>query len=172
MTRLQDIHLDVGESATIGLQMTELQLKSVNSFDPDGFGPAPDAYYFITLNGSPQPIGSMTLNVNAGGDGTMDTSFNVNFQVHVGALDGPIVPLPDQDCFLEAAGIPWHWNVPSQGWAGGVTFFENGTWTTSHDSSHEVIPVPEPPSLTAASLITLLGIAGYGYRRHRAKEAA
>ena len=48
----------------------------------------------------------------------------------------------------------WRINANSYGIAvrqtRGVTFFENGTWITTLDTSHEaiVIPIPEPSTLT------------------------
>jgi hypothetical protein len=154
MNRLESIDLVPSSSTTIGLQIVMLQLKSVNLFDPDGPGPAPTSYYFVTLTPDQQPLGSMTVNVDAGTgpgnwSGTIDSTFPVNFDVHIGALGGPVV-LPAQTCILSSSGIPWYWNDPSTGWANGVTFFENGTWITTLDTSHEaiVIPIPEPSTLT------------------------
>ena len=158
MYRVSDINLNPGESATIGLQMAFLQLASVGPFDPDGTGPAPLANYFITLDNQPQPVGALSLHLDSSAGpgnwfGTLDTTFEVDFLLHLGAIDGPILPLPSNTCFFDTYGIPWHWNDPAQAWAGGVTFFEFGTWHVSYSTTHEATVVPEPS-------VGLIGVVG------------
>jgi hypothetical protein len=172
MYRDGNISISPGGNATIGLQMQALQLRSVAPFDPSGSGLLPVDYYYVTLNGSSQPMGSMTLYLDAAAGpgnwfGTVDTRFTVNFEVR--ASDGSVIPLADSDCYFETLGIPWYWNDPAAGWAEGVTFFENGRWQTSYDSTHEAIMVPEPGSFALTALVTLLFAGRRAWHRRAAR---
>jgi hypothetical protein len=90
-------------SPTIPLLMDALQLESAT---PISFGGGPLGFYFITLQSSdgtgPASTGSMTINF---GPNTFTSSLDVFFDVHYGALNGPIVYA--NDFVLSNPGASW-----------------------------------------------------------------
>jgi hypothetical protein len=156
--------------------MDALQLESAT---PINLG-AGLGFYFITLqstDGTGQAsTGSMTINF-AGG--TFTSSLDVFFDVHYGALNGPIVLA--QDLVLSSSSTPWG-NVAPAGatlvtganyqldgtdiaddfWPNG-TFGDSGTGGTSLVESD----VPEPSTYVAL----LMGAGAFLARRRTAAAA-
>lgn len=79
------------------------KLQSVNVFDPDGEGPAPLAFYFITLAGASE--GTATINFDhepgASAHGWFSSDFDVNWGLHVGSLDGPVLMTDTTELVLD-----------------------------------------------------------------------
>ena len=82
-----------GESAAVPMEIAALQMKSDLPFDPDEDGPAPLAYYFVTL--AAPSAGTVTINFDhEPGDpphGRFNTIFDVNWGLHLGDLEGPLL---------------------------------------------------------------------------------
>lgn len=166
-------------SGMTGLVIEAMQLRSV--------APVPllGNFMFLTLQsvrGGPDSLGSMTINFGPEGSphGTFSSSFDVHFDLRLGALDGPIFFSGTQGLM---GGADWsHFPSPGAVQIRGVNTFLNGetrlndffTGVVSHDSEgaakHIVEPAvtPEPASLLLVSS-GLLGVLA-GVRKRRAKK--
>ncbi|HMD55258.1 MAG TPA: PEP-CTERM sorting domain-containing protein [Phycisphaerae bacterium] len=100
-------------SPTVGLQMNALQLVSDT---PISFGGGPLGFYYVTLQSSdgtgPVTTGGMTINFNTPTSGTFNSFFDIFFDVHFAALNGPIVY--QSDLLLTNSGAEWS-NLPAVG---------------------------------------------------------
>jgi hypothetical protein len=107
-----------GESATVLMEVAALQMRSVNPFDPDGGGPAPLSYYYITLAGPSS--GTVTINFDhepgTPPHGWFSTEFDVNYALHLGSLDGDIVASGTEGFKLNSG----YWNHEKVNPGGGV----------------------------------------------------
>jgi PEP-CTERM motif len=100
---------DTTNPTPIPIEMVALQLRSANPFDPDGNGPLPTATYFATLQsarGGPASTGTITI-----GPITFQSLINVCFDLHQGALGGPIV-LSLCDPLAPPLPVPWSPTAP------------------------------------------------------------
>jgi hypothetical protein len=99
-------------SETIPIELVALQLVSTAPIDiGGGLG-----LHYVTLQsgrGGPASTGSMTINFGPEGapHGTVDSFFDVFFDVRLGALNGPIL-LSDSQPFT-SNGVPWSHVPPS-----------------------------------------------------------
>jgi hypothetical protein len=110
--------------------MDALELESATPTTLGGVGPL--GFYFITLqstdNTGPASTGSMTINF---GPNTFTSSLDVFFDVHFGALNGPIVYA--SDLVLSSASTAWGNVAPGDALLiNGVDNLLNGT-TTAND---------------------------------------
>jgi len=137
-------------SGTVAIQMDALQLVSAT---PISFGGGPLGFYYVTLQSvdmtGPASTGGMTINF---APNTFTSSLDVFFDVHYGALDGPIVD--KSDAILSNGGDTWG-NVAPAGaiTIPGVNLNLNGNDTT--DDFWPAVPVPEPTTVMAGALLLL-----------------
>jgi hypothetical protein len=94
-------------AAPISIQLLDLQLESTTPTTLGGLGPL--GTYFITTQSQdgtgPASTGSMTITFATPAGGTFTSSLDVFFDVHYGALNGPIVY--STDLVLSNAGDGW-----------------------------------------------------------------
>ncbi len=166
--------LGPGTAAPIRIEMVALQLRSVVPID---LGAGLD-FYFITLDSFGASTGTMTItfsDADPGNFGTFDSTIDVDFDVRIGALNGPIVfsgLLP-----LSSANGPWDRTPPVDAvLTPGVNRFLLGPgningdfWPDDFEESH---PDGTTHSVTSAvpapARLALLGLAGLmGTRRRR-----
>lgn len=109
--------VDPGDSATIPIELVELQLKSSQPVD---LGAGTD-FHFITPQsnrgsgeGPPGPPsqGTMTFTFDSAESGIFDSSLDVWFDVRKGSLDGPILISGMET--LESSAVPWGRTPPSE----------------------------------------------------------
>ena len=103
-------------SPTIPLQMDALQMETVPA---TSLGGGPVGNYFITLQSTdgtgPVSTGSMTINWTNPTSGTFTSSLDVFFDVHFGALNGPIVYASDE--VLSNTLVASSWSNDPEFWA-------------------------------------------------------
>ena len=96
-TIVQRLGVATPTNPTVPLQMDALQLESTT---PISLGGGPLGFYFVTLQSTdgtgPASTGSMTINWSNNTSGTFSSSLDVFFDVHFGALNGPIVLQSDE----------------------------------------------------------------------------
>jgi hypothetical protein len=172
-------------SETIPIELVALQLVSAVPVD---FG-AGLAFHYITLQsvrGGPASTGDMTINFGpepptGASHGTVDSFFDVFFDIRIGDLSGPII-FSDNVPFT-STGVPWsHFppdvavqilgvNVVLSGKDRDADFFPLGSFPVCSVNACEVVATavaaPEPVA------ILLFGIGALGallrtHRRHRA----
>jgi hypothetical protein len=109
---------EYGQNATVPISIAALQMRSVNPFDPDGDGPAPLSYYYVTVAGPSS--GSVTINFGqepgAPPHGWFSTVFDVYYALHFGSPDGPIVAGGKEGFKLDSG----YWNHEKVNPGGGV----------------------------------------------------
>lgn len=165
-------------AAPIDIELVALQLRSVA---PINLGAGLD-FHFITLDTISPSTGQMTITFDDANGGTFDSFIDVDFDVRIGALNGPII---FQDLLqLSAGNVPWTRFAPDNalriqdvndllngadiaadfwpvgpGPGGGP----GGSFTEVHPTGaqHSVRNTPEPSSLA------LLVFAGLMIARHR-----
>jgi hypothetical protein len=161
--RLAAVSAPVG---TTPLLMDALQLQSTT---PISLGGGPLGFYYITLqsadNTGPASTGAMTINF---APNTFSSSLDVFFDVHFGALNGPIVL--QSDAILSSSGTAWGnvappgaitipgANLNLNGTNNAADFWPVGPFTESEPGvTHSVdnAAVPEP----ATGALLLLGVA-------------
>lgn len=123
-------------SPTIPIAMDRLQLETVS---PVVFMGMPAANYFITLNPTVASTGTMTIAWNAGGlSGTFSSTLDVNFEIHLGALNGTVVDTGSLT--LTSSGTSWS-DLPPPGalLIPKANQFLSGT---SGDPTQDFFPVP------------------------------
>jgi hypothetical protein len=112
-TIVQRLGTATPSSPTVSIQMDALQLVSSTPINYNG---GPIDYYFITLQSTdgtgPASTGQETINWNTPTSGTFSSSLDVFFDVHAGALNGPIVNSGDMQ--LTSTNVDWT-NVPAPG---------------------------------------------------------
>jgi hypothetical protein len=95
-----------GDSGAQPLLFDDLQLESATPFS---FGGGPVGFYFITLQSQdgtgPASTGSIDINFTSPAGGTFTSSLDVFFDVHYGALNGPIVF--NDNLVLSNSGDTW-----------------------------------------------------------------
>lgn len=97
-------------AAPIPIELVALQLRSVTPIDLDGPGPDPLDFHFITLDPINLSTGSMTITFDSPNGGTFDSFINVDFDIRVGAINGPVV---FSDILqLGSSGTPWDRTAP------------------------------------------------------------
>ncbi len=159
LQRTSAVTSTVGNSGTTPLVVEALQLESTSLIN---FGGAGLDDYFVTLqstHGGTASTGSLSITFNAVGSGTFSSSFDVFFDIHKHALDGPIIY--SSDFTLSAApNNMWSSTAPAGSVIiSGANYHLNGTdstqdffpiGVTQHDSSgaahHYTMPAntPEP----------------------------
>jgi PEP-CTERM motif len=182
-----------GASATINIQMVALQLETVAPVA--GFMGIPGANnYFITLDPNTPSTGTMTITWNASGlGGTFSSSLNVDFDIHVGSLNGMVINPGGTQLTLTSTGTTWS-DLPPPGatdirdvnkFLSGVAndptqdFWVNpgpivethptGAMHTADEAGTMPAAVPEPASVLMLGMGTIsLGICGW---RRRARAA-
>ena len=161
------------------LGMAAWQLKTVNQWDPDGVGPAPLGYYYLTLQ-STLSTGTMNNVTFAGTDnlhgGTFDSTLHVFYEVRFGALNGMVVS--NGSCVISSFVNTWS-NVvsslyfPPENIITNVNYWLSGADTTQDfwpqagithafpqdGIFHTVIPEPSTLSLIGAGLVGLVLMA-------------
>lgn len=187
-TIVQRLAPATGPSETIPIELVALQLVSVN---PINLG-AGMAFHWITLQsarGGPGSPGHMTVNFGAEGapHGTFDSFFDVFFDIHVGAPNGPIVL--SNNLRLTSSGTPWQHDGTGSFRIPVVNYLLKGDGTINRDffpvgpfteqkpgvaehgvqSSGPDAVVPEPASL---ALMAIGGLALVANRRRRFQWAA
>ena len=173
-TIIQRLSTVTAPSGTTPLQMDALQLESAT---PVSLGGGPLGFYFITLQSAdgtgPASTGAMTINFSPN---TFSSSLDVFFDVHFGALNGPIVL--QSNLALSNPGTPWG-NVPPPGaiTINGVNqnlngnnnlsdFWPNGSFSETEAGTTHVVADATPEPATMA----LAGLSGLGlllFRRQR-----
>src|SRR5437867_11061385 len=172
--------------AAIPTQMIDLQLMSTA---PTNFGLGV-GFYFITLQsarGGPASTGSMTIGFGpeapAGSPhGTVDSFFDVFFDIRLGSLSGPIAL--SETLRATAQGVPWNHFPPTGALEiTGVNEFLNGTnsnadffpigpfqsvFPTGAVHRMSVTTVPEPGSLSLLAIGVLAGVGRQLLSRRRA----
>lgn len=167
-TIVQRLSNVVPTSPTTPITMDLLQLASVT---PISLGGGPLGFYYVDLQSmdgtGPASTGSMTLSWATNTSGTFTSSLDVFFDVHYGALNGPIVLASNAE--LTNGGAAWSDIAPPGSvLINGVDNMLNGNditndfWPTPFTEmepgvTHAVAPaqVPEPASL---SLIAAAGL--------------
>jgi hypothetical protein len=122
---------DYGQSATVAMSIAALQMRSVDPFDPDGAGPAPLSYYYITLDPSVPSGGSVTIDFDhepgLAPHGWFSTAFSVNYALRLGDVGGMVLATGTEGFEL---GLGF-WNHEKTGVGGvplisGVNYLLNG----------------------------------------------
>jgi hypothetical protein len=159
-------------ASPISIQLDDLQLVSAT---PYSFGGGPVGYYYITTQSQdsdgPVSTGSMSIEFDSTAGGTFTSSLDVFFDVHYGALNGPLVY--QSDLLLSNSGDAWG-RVPPPGAVliNGANYLLNGVDDTedffvnpplieSHPSgagTHVVqeAQVPEPATMGLAAVAGML----------------
>ena len=158
-------------SPTVPLQMDLLQLVSDT---PISLGGGPLGFYYVDLQSTdgtgPASTGSITINWNTNTSGTFTSSLDVFFDVHYGALNGPIVA--QSDATLSNSGAAWSDIAPpgavlidgvdnllngnditNDFWPGQFTEMEAGVVHTVEPAT-----MPEPASLSLLAMAGLMGV--------------
>jgi hypothetical protein len=168
-------------SDTVSLQMNALQMVTAA---PVTLGGGPLGLYYFTLqstdNTGPASTGSMTITFDSPTSGTFTSSLDVFFDIHFGALNGPIVS--QGDLTLTNSGDAWSDTAPATSQIiNGVNYMLNGsditndfwpaaplTETEAGVGTHVVAPagatVPMPKSLWCG-LALFAGMALIKFRR-------
>jgi hypothetical protein len=168
-------------AAAIPIQMDVLQLESTVPTTLGGLGPL--GIYYITTQSQdgdgPASTGTMTITFATPAGGTFTSSLDVFFDVHYGALNGPVVA--QQDLVLSNAGDAWG-RIPTPGEVliNGANNLLDGA---DHNSDFFVAPplieshptgaqhvvteagVPEPATM---GIVALVSMAALSRRRNRA----
>lgn len=166
------------ETATpISIQLLDLQLESTTPTTLGGLGPL--GMYFITTQSQdgtgPPSTGSMTITFASSAGGTFRSDLDVYFDVHYGALNGPVVA--QQNLVLTNSGDAWD-RIPPPGAVliNGVNnllngndhtedFFVNPPLIESHPTGAQHVvteaSVPEPVSM---GLLLVTGVAALSRR--------
>lgn len=166
-------------SGTTPIQIQALQLETTAAVPAGTFGPGtPAGNYFITLTPKvAQQMGSMTINFGAtpAAGGTFSSTLPVTFDVHQGALNGPVVPgLSDQTLTLTSSNTAWsHVPTPLTIQITNVNsilnttdhskdFFVGGEVTEKHPTqgqhtAFEAGSVPEPSTIVTGGLGLICG---------------
>jgi MYXO-CTERM domain-containing protein len=163
--------------ATVPLVMDALQLESAA---PIALGGGPLGFYFVTLQSTdmtgPPSVGAITINFNGPNGGTFSSTLDVFFDIHFGALNGPIVA--QDNLMLSSMDVPWgHMAPPGALLIDGVNNMLNGTdtsndfWTNPFSeieagATHAVTTAdaPTPTPLAAGTLLAVI-VAGLVRRR-------
>jgi hypothetical protein len=157
--------------------MDALQLMSTTPTTLGGLGPL--GYYYITLqstdNAGPVSTGAMTISFANSAGGTFTSALDVFFDIHYGALNGPIVYM--SNAALSNPGDTWSRTAPPNSvLINGADYLLDGNDTTEDfwpgapliesepGATHVVAPasLPEP-----ASMALLLAGGGLALRRRR-----
>ncbi len=166
-------------SGTTDLLMRALQLETTNPTALPGIDPTVQNY-FVTLNPDVASRGLMTINF---APQTFDSTLDVNFEIHAGSLNGPVVFAGETT--LQSSGTAWQHPHPSPQdvLIPGVNYLLNGKnenndfWPLGvlHTGPHPVVPAtvsPEPSSLTLLGLGAFgAGVVGFWRRRQRPRAA-
>ena len=176
-----------GTAPPIPIEMVALQLKSVQEIN---LGSGMD-FYFITLQAGTPSTGTMTITFDDELGGTFDSSIDVAFDIRVGSLTGPIVPMLSGIVTLDSLGTVWDRDPPARAIEiEAVNILLNGS-TRSRDfwpnpiyeekgpdarhavkSAEVVTPWREIPTLgSIATLFLLLLLAGYAVWKLRHSSA-
>ncbi len=125
-----------GASATIPIAMDRLQLETVSPVNFAGNGVA---NYYITLNPTVASTGTMTITWNSTGlGGTFSSTLDVNFEIHMGALNGAVVDTGSLT--LTSSGTSWS-DLPPPG-AFQITNANQFLSGTAGDRTQDFWPVP------------------------------
>lgn len=169
-------------AAPVALQFLDLQLESTTPTTLGGLGPL--GFYFITTQSQdgdgPASTGAITITFATPAGGTFTSSLDVFFDIHFGALNGPVVS--QQNLMLSNPGDSWG-RIPPPGalLINGVNSLLNGN---NHNEDFFVTPpliemegpnqhvvqeamVPEPATF---GLLALVSVAVLGRRRLRGNE--
>jgi hypothetical protein len=162
-----------GNGQTVDLQMDSLNLKSTTPV-------LPGVFLFASLDPGETSSGSITINAN----GTYVSALSVNFDIHAGAANGPVVETTTLD--LDGSGV-WTHAAPAGAISiPGVNYKLDGQDTdedfwidqideSSAGSAHHVasVAMPEPSGLpvTSAGVLGLLVFAGWERWRQRMGRA-
>lgn len=76
-----------GDTVTTPIQVDLLQL--VSTAPTNAFGPM-TTYYYITLNPNAPSLGTMSITVNNASGGMFTSMLDINFEIHMGSLNGPV----------------------------------------------------------------------------------
>jgi hypothetical protein len=166
-------------SPVVPLQMDLLQLVSTTPTTLGGLGPL--GLYYITLQSTdatgPVSTGAMTISFASSVGGTFTSALDVFFDIHYGALNGPVVYM--SDLTLSNPGAGWSRIAPPGAvQINGANNYINGNndsedfWVVpplieSHPSGAGTHVVEEAQTPEPASLALLLAASGLALRRRR-----
>lgn len=155
---------------TIDIEMVALQLRSV---DPINLGAGLDIHY-VTLAGP--SLGTMDITFDTSNSGTFDSTLDLNFDIRIGALNGPIILT--QTLSLSSTNTPWS-RIPPAGAVQipGVNHELNGTdpsgdfWpgliVETHPGTAVHVASSTVPDHTHAFSLFALSLLGLGAARRK-----
>jgi len=168
-----------GQSAITGLNVLALQLET--TAPTTVFGPL--ANYFITLTPAATSTGSMNITFASTAGGTFTSQLDLFFDIHMGALNGPVVA--SEELMLSNSGAAWG-RIPPPGSVliNGVNNFLNGNDnsqdffinpplieahpTAGQHQVQEAGTIPEPSAWVMGTIAAVAGLAYTGWRRRAA----